>query len=188
MGRHLILIITSSKESLFYSEWVDVNFSEYMCCIIVGAYSHSHFCSSLFVIYHGTRTFEVPILLIVVFEITYLVHKRRSVNFCGMYFDEGVRVNNTAFMSFMLRNSIRTLAAVLLVMGLIVNFNLLIVQEPLAGKAGWTSLAEEDWQNIHLLLSLIPTAVLTLVSFYLSIILWRYGTESSMIVHSSMCK
>lgn len=187
MGRHLILIITSSKESLFYSEWVDVNFSEYMCCIIVGAYSHSHFCSSLFVIYHG-RTFEVPILLIVVFEITYLVHKRRSVNFCGMYFDEGVRVNNTAFMSFMLRNSIRTLAAVLLVMGLIVNFNLLIVQEPLAGKAGWTSLAEEDWQNIHLLLSLIPTAVLTLVSFYLSIILWRYGTESSMIVHSSMCK
>ena len=104
-----------------------------------------------------------------------------------MYFDEGVRVNNTAFMSFMLRNSIRTLAAVLLVMGLIVNFNVLIVQDPLAGKAGWISLAE-DWENIHLMLSLIPTAVLTLVSFYLSIILWRYGTESSMIVHSSMCK
>jgi hypothetical protein len=70
------------------------------------------------------RAFEVPILLVVIFEITYLVHKRRSVNFCGMYFDEGVRVNNTAFMSCMLRNSIRSLATVLLAMGLIVNFDL----------------------------------------------------------------
>ena len=133
------------------------------------------------------QTFEVPILLIVVFEITYLVHKRRSVNFCGLYFDEGVRVNNNVFMSFMLRNSIRTLALLLLIMGLIVNFNVLITEDPLAGRAGWWSLAAEDWDNIHLLLSLIPTAVLTLVSFYLSIMLWRYGTESAMVVHSSMC-
>lgn len=36
------------------------------------------------------QTFEVPILLIVVFEVTYLVHKRRSVNFCGMYFASSV--------------------------------------------------------------------------------------------------
>lgn len=71
------------------------------------------------------RAFEVPILLIVVFEITYLVHKRRSVNFCGMYFDEGVRVKNVAFMSCMLRNSIRTLATVLLVMNLLVNLDLI---------------------------------------------------------------
>jgi hypothetical protein len=40
---------------------------------------------------------------------------------------------------------------------------------------------------VRLLLSLLPTAVLTLVSFYLSIALWRYGTESSMVVHSSIC-
>ena len=58
------------------------------------------------------------------FEITYLVHKRRSVNFCLMYFDEGVRVRNTAFMSFMLRNSIRALATALLVLGLIADFQL----------------------------------------------------------------
>jgi len=133
------------------------------------------------------QTFEVPILLIVVFEITYLVHKRRSVNFCGLYFDEGVRVNNNVLMSFMLRNSIRTLALLLLIMGLIANFNVLITEDPLAGRAGWWALSQEDWDNIHLLLSLIPTAVLTLVSFYLSIMLWRYGTESAMVVHSSMC-
>ena len=50
-------------------------------------------------------------------------------------FYRGVRVKNTAFMSFMLRNSIRTLAIVLLVMGLIVNFNVLTAEDPLAGRA-----------------------------------------------------
>jgi len=138
------------------------------------------------------QTFEVPILLIVIFEITYLVHKRRSVNFCGMYFDEGVRIKNTAFMSCMLRNSIRTLATVLLVMGLIVNFDFIQSGKPavdeLAGRAGWWALSKEDWDSrLHLLLSLIPTAVLTLVALYLSVVLWRYGTESSMVVHSSIC-
>ncbi|KAL9179898.1 hypothetical protein ACHAXT_007868 [Thalassiosira profunda] len=136
------------------------------------------------------QAFEVPILLIVIFEITYLVHKRRSVNFCGMSFDEGVRVKNTAFMSCMLRNCIRALATVLLVMGLIVNLDLLQSGTPvdeLAGRAGWWALGGEDWDGkVHLLLSLIPTAILILVSFYLSIMLWRYGTESSMVVHSSI--
>jgi hypothetical protein len=70
------------------------------------------------------QTLEVPILLIVTFEITYLVHKQRSVNFCGIYFDEGVRVNNTALMSFLLRNSVRLLATALLLTGLTIDFDL----------------------------------------------------------------
>jgi len=94
-------------------------------------------------------------------------------------------------MSCMLRNSIRTLAAVLLVMGLVVNFDMIQSGDnvdDLAGRAGWWALAGEDWDGqLHLLLSLIPTAVLVVVSFYLSIMLWRYGTESAMVVHSSIC-
>lgn len=140
------------------------------------------------------QTVEVPILLVVTFEITYLVHKRRSVNFCGMYFDEGVRVNNTALMSFMLRNSIRLLATALLVTGLAVNFDVFAREFPvedgeLAGVAGWYNVVHDDegYSVVRLLLSLLPTAVLTLVSFYLSVMLWRYGTESSMVVHSSIC-
>lgn len=46
------------------------------------------------------------------------------MNFCLMYFDDGVRVKNTAFMSFMLRNSIRALATALLILGLIADFQL----------------------------------------------------------------
>ena len=139
------------------------------------------------------QTFEVPILLIVMFEVTYLIHKRRSVNFCGMYFDEGRRLNNTQAMSCMLRNSIRSLATVLLVMGLMVNFDFIqsdVSVDELAGRAGWWTLFSEAGtfeQKLHLFLSLIPIAVLVAVSFYLSLTMWKYGTSSSMIVHSSIC-
>jgi len=140
------------------------------------------------------QTFEVPILLIVMFEVTYLIHKRRSVNFCGMYFDEGRRLNNTQAMSCMLRNSIRSLATVLLVIGLMVNFDFvqsgIYPVDELAGRAGWLALIEMEGpfdEKLHLFLSLLPIAVLVVVSFYLSIMLWRYGTSSSMIVHSSIC-
>ncbi len=137
-------------------------------------FDHYVFIDAVFVL----QTFEVPILLIVIFELTYLVHKRRSVNFCGMYFDEGRRVDNTAVMSCMLRNSIRTLAFILLVMGLMVNFDKVFGApvDELAGRAGWWPLFQNDasWdEKVHLLLSLIPTAILALVSFYLSIMLWR---------------
>jgi hypothetical protein len=138
-------------------------------------FDENYFMKAIFVL----QALEVPILLVVVFELTYLVHKRRSVNFCGMYFDEGRRIDSTAVMSCMLRNSIRSLATVLLIMGLLVNFDLIHSDAPvdeLAGRAGWWSLFEEDESinaKVHLLLSLIPTAVLTLVCFYLSIMLWR---------------
>ena len=80
------------------------------------------------------QTLEVPILLVVTFEITYLVHKRRSVNLCGIYFDEGVRVNSTALKSFMLRNSIRLLATALLVTGLTIDFDLFSRDIPVKGE------------------------------------------------------
>ncbi|KAL3797846.1 hypothetical protein HJC23_006884 [Cyclotella cryptica] len=151
-------------------------------------YDSNLFMKAIFIL----QPFEVPILLVVMFELTYLVHKRRSVNFCGMYFDEGRRVYNTAVMSCMLRNSIRSLATLLLIMGLLVNLDVHRdgAAETLAGRAGWFTfftIEGSAYDKIHLLLSLIPVAVLVLVCFYLSVMLWRYGTQSSMVVHSSIC-
>jgi len=133
------------------------------------------FMKAIFVL----QPFEVPLLLVVVFELTYLVHKSRSVNFCGMDFDEGRRLHNTAAISCMMRNSIRSLATVLLIVGLIVNLD--VIQDDstidaLVGRAGWHSFFTMEANvkaKMHLLLSLLPVAVLVLVSFYLSIMLWR---------------
>lgn len=113
-------------KAVFVLQWVLQLFSSISCSIVHNTSSFfADYCTLFHFLCISVRAFEVPILLIVVFEITYLVHKRRSVNFCGMYFDEGVRVKNVAFMSCMLRNSIRTLATVLLVMNLLVNLDLI---------------------------------------------------------------
>lgn len=145
------------------NDGVDNNYDSYL------------FIKAIFIL----QPFEVPLLLMVVFELTYLVHKSRSVNFCGMYFDEGRRVHNTAAMSCMLRNSIRSLATLLLVMGLLVNLDVIqdnVTIDALVGRAGWHSFFTMEGNakaKMHLLLSLLPVAVLVVVSFYLSIMLWR---------------
>lgn len=137
------------------------------------------------------QTTQVPMLLMVIFEVCYLIHKRRSVNFCGMFFDEGRRVKilSTMFRSWMLRNVIRLLSLTLLCTGIVVNFHWDIKEDDvndLAGRAGWTALKYEDVvMKKHFALSLFPIGVLTICSFYFTFACWRYGTSSSMVVHSS---
>jgi hypothetical protein len=55
----------------------------------------------------------IPILLDVLYEVCYLVHKRRSVNFFGLEFDQGHRVKilSSTTRSFVLRNFIRVLSS-----------------------------------------------------------------------------
>ena len=126
------------------------------------------------------QTTQVPILLLTTFEVCYLIHKRRSVNFCSMFFDEGHRVIlvPTMVRGFLLRNMIRMIALLLLGMGIVVNFGLGIPKDnisALAGKAGWRSVMEieDNKQEAFLILSLLPEAVLIVCSFYLSLVLWR---------------
>jgi len=125
---------------------------------------------------------QVPILLVTMFELTYIVHKRRSVNFCFMYFDEGRRVQSiitTRVKSFLARNFMRILGMIMLTTGIIINLDLLkIVKDPkqLTGRVGWPNLWNSGkWTEAHtlVLLSLLPTAVLVCTSMLMSILLWR---------------
>lgn len=139
------------------------------------------------------QAFQVPILLMTIFEVCYLTHKRRSVNFCGMFFDEGRRVKilSTMFRSFMLRNLIRILALSLLLIGIVVNFHIGMKydKDVEAGRAGWVALLHDNENiiktKVHFSLSLLPTVVLTICSFYFTVVCWRYGTSASMVVHAS---
>jgi hypothetical protein len=163
---------------------------------------------------------QVPIFLITIFELTYLVHKRRSVHFCGMFFDEGrlvlgrLRANanvdtdtdaptdiqfrprlhgvfSTPVKSFFFRNIIRFIAILCWIIGTLANLDLLRDGDPedeLAGRTGWWNLWETKGNRVwtvHILMSLVPTAVLLVCSFFLSITLWRYGANSSIVLHSS---
>jgi hypothetical protein len=157
--------------------------------------------SSWTYIIYAIQPVAVPIQLNVLFEICYLVHKNRSVNFAGLEFDQGHRVKilNSRTRSFILRNLIRVVSLALLVMGIVANFNIMWLGQDgrkkdsevedsdtsyLVGRIGWWGL--HPWTGqVHLLLSLLPTMFLVLVAFYLSIVLWTYGASSSIVVHSS---
>lgn len=143
------------------------------------------------------QALQVPVFLVVIFELTYLVHKRRSVNFCGMSFDEGrlgQRIHGvftTSMQSFLLRNVMRILSTLCLVMGLMANFDLMrdeAKRDPLAGRVGWWAVFDQrDYVlSFHIVLSLIPTLVLIICSLFLSVSLWRYGNNSAMVVHSRL--
>jgi hypothetical protein len=129
------------------------------------------------------QSIQVPIYLVSIFELTYLIHKRRSVHFLGMYFDEGrlgrtvKGVFSTPFKSFLARNFIRMLSTLLFVIYIIVNFDLLPqlnTVDDLAGKTGWATIFKDSNEPKHdVLLSLIPVSILIFCSFVLSITLWR---------------
>eukprot|EP00520_Triparma_pacifica_P012691 CAMPEP_0118654804 /NCGR_PEP_ID=MMETSP0785-20121206/12586_1 /TAXON_ID=91992 /ORGANISM="Bolidomonas pacifica, Strain CCMP 1866" /LENGTH=380 /DNA_ID=CAMNT_0006547491 /DNA_START=110 /DNA_END=1252 /DNA_ORIENTATION=- len=133
--------------------------------------------------------FIVPSILMTSFEITYLVHKRRSVKFCGIQFDEGRRVKTT-FKSWLLRNIMTIIATCLIGIGVVVNFDLVQIQHiaPEAGNVSWLELFESKKsieEEVHKVLGVLPTALLILANFYFAIVMWRYGSNSSMIIHSS---
>jgi len=141
------------------------------------------------------QAFQVPILLVTIFELTYIVHKRRSLNFCGLKFDEGRRVTSiitTRWRSFLARHALRISALIMLGIGIFVNLDLLSFvtnADQLTGRIGWAALwgNNDKWSNADtlILISLFPTNVLIISSLLLTTSLWRYGTESSLIVHSS---
>lgn len=107
--------------------------------------------------------FVTPILLMTTFEITYLVHKRRSVNFLGIKFDEGRRIK-TGLKSWVLRNVVGVVGLCLAGVGVVVNFDLVqnkhIDEE--AGNVSWMSVFDEGdlEMQVHKILGLMPTLIL----------------------------
>lgn len=127
------------------------------------------------------HAFIIPLFLVLFFEVAYTVHKRRSVNFCGITFDEGHRRSFTVA-SFFVRHSTHFIAVLLIVVNLIVNFNVPKNESGRAGRAGYHELDESE---DHLIFGIIPSVVLSLYVIYFTVVLWRYGTTQSLQVHTS---
>lgn len=93
-----------------------------------------------------------------------------------------------------LRNWMRIISLLLLLISIVVNFDLLEEGniDVLAGRTGWSSVffddensEDSDDGNVHLILSLIPILILFLTSFHHSISMWRYGTSKALVVYPS---
>jgi hypothetical protein len=111
------------------------------------------------------------------------------VKFCGIQFDEGRRVKTT-YKSWLLRNFVGIIAGCLIGIGVVVNFDLVHIRhiDPEAGNVSWLELFESEKtieEDVHKVLGVLPTALLILANFYFAAVMWRYGSNSSMIIHSS---
>ena len=128
-----------------------------------------------------------PSLLLSTFDVTYSIHKTRSIQFCGLY--EGHTRSRNPIRSFLLKIVMRCIALGLLGVGIVANFNMIEPSNPKAGRVGWYYLIAETWtdDHLHVLLGLLPIGVSSLFSFYFCVALWRYGTTYSMVVHASPC-
>lgn len=128
-----------------------------------------------------------PSLLLSTFDVTYSIHKTRSIQFCGVY--DGHTRTKDPIRSCLLKTAMRAIAVCLLAIGIVVNFNVVEPSNTVAGRVGWYYIITEAWtdDHLHVLLGVIPIGVASLFSFYFSIALWRYGTTYSMVVHASPC-
>jgi len=128
-----------------------------------------------------------PSLLLSTFDVTYSIHKTRSVQFCGIV--DGQSRSKNPKIVWLLKVFMRILALFLLAIGIIVNFDIIDGgSNPLAGRVGWYYLITERWEDeksLQALLAILPIGISSIASFYFSVALWRYGTTYSMVVHAS---
>eukprot|EP00752_Nemacystus_decipiens_P011149 g9905.t1 len=139
--------------------------------------------SALVQIGRTTRAAVIPLFLVVMFEVAYAVHKRRSVKFCGIVFDQGHR-RGVEPCSWVLRNFVRIVAMLLFVVGILVNYDIAVGNDR---KAGGTGLVETEDASAHLLLALLPTTGMAAMALYIAVYMWKYGNDASIVVQSTVC-
>lgn len=124
-----------------------------------------------------------PSLLMSTFDVAYIIHKTRHVRFMGIW--DGQASAKNPRISFTIKLCMRIVAIAELVLGLLVNFNVgFSPPSAQAGNVGWYTVVTELF-DLQVVLSLIPMAVTCITCFYFALMLWKYGTTSSMVVHSS---
>lgn len=131
---------------------------------------------------------------------TFLAHRTRSMPFCFVHrgpgrneagesrLDEDDEVYQPLVRPAILVVFTRIFALGLLILGLLVNFDVLS-DESQVGLTGWASVVNNgegiNDSTLTILLALLPMALVSLLCLYFSCLLWRYGCEFSMIINTS---
>ncbi|KAF0690140.1 Aste57867_18465 [Aphanomyces stellatus] len=122
----------------------------------------------------------IPAMLLVCFEIAYLVHKNRSVNFCGISFDSGHRTNRSDVKSNILRFAMWVVGLGLLTLKLLVYyryFNVIVFTSGIYELDGSAT--------VGTILTIIPAFSLVVLAIYIGMRLWNYGSNYAYTVHST---
>ena len=129
------------------------------------------------------HSWTIPVFIIIMFEAGYLIHKRRSIRFCGIAFEDKQRVRQSGVLATVLRFWVRVLALVVLALGFGVNLR----KPNLVGVSYFLKRVNAGGAGGYVALALVPPAVLALVGMTISILIWNFGTYHAMTVHSTWC-
>jgi hypothetical protein len=148
-----------------------------------------------------------PGIFLISFVITFLAYRTRSMPFCFVYRgpgrqdhvrepwrDDDEEVLQPLVRPAVLVVAIRLFALGLLILNLMVNFDVMWSEPSLAGRTGWGTVILSDPNDDnnnnnpsmdHIILALVPMALVSLSCLYFSLLLWRYGCELSLVIYSS---
>lgn len=149
-------------------------------------------------IYMLESTFA-PGIFIATFATTFLAYRTRSIPFCMVYRGPGRSHTNPMSGSdddeerqALIRPAtmvvlMRMFTLGILILSFVVNFDVIWEKPDLAGRTGWWTVIQDPWQESwdHIIASLLPMGLTSLSCLYFSFLLWRYGSEFSMIVYPS---
>ncbi|KAI9917251.1 hypothetical protein PsorP6_012689 [Peronosclerospora sorghi] len=129
----------------------------------------------------------MPMMLLVCYELAYLVHRDKGVNFCGITFERGrgksstVTSRRSSCLSTGLRLFVWLTGCVLLVLNLLVAYHWTSNLSPEV-----TSLYELQGDSVaHVLSAILPAVFLVSLALYVGLRLWNYGTNYSYLVHAT---
>ncbi|RHY28655.1 hypothetical protein DYB32_006274 [Aphanomyces invadans] len=122
----------------------------------------------------------IPAMLLICFEVAYLVHKNRSVNFCGISFDSGHRTHRDEFKSTFLRFAMWVVGLGLLTLKLLVYYR---YYDDIVFTSGIYEV--NGSATVGTILTIIPAFSLVILSIYIGMRLWNYGSNYAYTVHST---
>ncbi|EQC38255.1 hypothetical protein SDRG_04681 [Saprolegnia diclina VS20] len=122
----------------------------------------------------------IPFMLLICFEVTYLVHKNKSVNFCGISFESGHRANRNNFKTTFLRFAVWLVGLSLLLINLYVYYSYF---QDITFQEGSYFINGDG--TVATVLTQIPAYVLVILSLYMGLRLWNYGCNYAFVIHAT---
>lgn len=142
-----------------------------------------------------------PGIFIFAFVLTFLAYRTRAMPFCFVYrgpgrqatgdswqHDDDEEVIQPLVRPAVLVVAVRLLALGLLILNLIVNFDVIWSDDDLAGRTGWATVVQNPSTSAidHVILALLPMAIVCICCLYFSGLMWRYGCEFSLVIYPSI--
>jgi len=190
----------------FY-EWNAIRLAMPGLCILMSIqnatlafdYNREKLSSQWFIALYMISSVIAPGIFIFTFVMTFLAYRTRSMPFCFVHrgpgrsgtgesrLGEEDEVYQPLVRPAILVVSTRMFALGLLILNLLVNFDVLS-DDSKVGRTGWATVARnpEGDLSLTIFLSLLPMALVSILCLYFACLLWRYGTEFSMIINTSI--